>query len=279
VRVTGSQDEPLAQFLNGALAVGFLLVSATLLALALRRRAHPGFAGPHSVQRALITAAVLGATLAILDAIVVRLAPSPHLIATQYLLALALLGALLVAAVRAGSLGAGLSRLSSGENARRAARMAVGTAAFGFLIIALGVITAYTPAAPQACQGFPLCNQTLLPRGDAPTRIHWTHRMLAFLFFFHVIGAFFASRKRAASAATLRAALASFIAIVLQVLVAGALIGLDLAPAIQILHLIVGNALWITLVCWAALARRDARALPAGTTTTTAFRATTPERA
>jgi cytochrome c oxidase assembly protein subunit 15 len=139
--------------------------------------------------------------------------------------------------------------------------MALGTAAFAFIVIALGAVTAWTPGSPQACQGFPLCNGELLPRGDAPTQIHWAHRMLALLLFLHVIGAFFATRKRAASPATLRAALATLVIILLQVLVAGALVGTQLAPALRILHLVVGTAFWIALVCWAALARLALRTL------------------
>jgi cytochrome c oxidase assembly protein subunit 15 len=259
VRVTAARETPIAQFLNGALAVGFLLVGSTLLAFAFRRRQKAGFAGPHSVFRAMVTAGTLSIGLAIVDAIVVRIPGSPHLWASQYLLALLLLAALLVAAVRAGTLGAGLSRLSTADNARRAARTAVGTVAFGFIVVVLGVITAYTPAAPEACQGFPLCNGSLLPRGDSPTLTHWAHRMLAFLLLLHVIGAFFTTRRRAASAATLRAALASLTAIILQVLVAGALLGMHLAPALQVTHLVVGMAFWSALVCWGALARRDLR--------------------
>jgi heme A synthase len=54
------------------------------------------------------------------------------------------------------------------------------------VVISFGALTANTLGAPEACQGFPLCNSRLLPAGGSLQHIHWTHRLLAFALLAHI---------------------------------------------------------------------------------------------
>lgn len=142
--------------------------------------------------------------------------------------------------------------------ASRSARAATAAATLGFVVVLFGALTANTGAAPL-CQGFPLCNGQLVPTGGSLVHVHWTHRLLAFLLFFHVVGAAVLAWRRDAVPAVVRGATASLVLIVVQVALAAALVLLELPPLLQSFHLAVGAAIWTALVAWAAAARRAAR--------------------
>jgi hypothetical protein len=90
-----------------------------------------------------------------------------------------------------------------------------------------------------------------------------THRVVAFLFALHVLGAAMMIRKRAVATVVKAAAWVALGTIVLQILVAAALVETRLPPVLQSLHQAVGTLVWIAVAIWAALAYRAANNPPA----------------
>lgn len=245
------------------LAAGLVIPMLMVAAGAIRHWNREGFGTPRGASRPALLAIVLLVFQIALGAITVKLDLPAAVTAVHFVNALLMVGALVVASVRArGVLGEGIDRAS----ARKYARAATAALALGFLVVTFGALTANlglvgAQTAPSgaawACQGFPLCNGQLMPRGDAAGLVHthWTHRVLAFLLFFHVIGAAVAAVRRGAPRAIARAALGSLALVVAQVAVAAVLVLHQLPSSMRVLHLVVGAALWMTLVLWATRAR------------------------
>ena len=259
--------ETLIEYTHRALAAGIGLVVLVVIAYALIHRNKPGVGGPGGVLRPVLLGGILVVIQALLGAVTVKLELPASVVIVHFMTALLFVTTLLVAAVRAGTLGGGARvAASAGGNARRAWRMALVTTAFGLVLVALGAMTANVTGAPQACQGFPLCNNTFAPPpgGGGPAHIHFTHRMVAYLFTLHILMAGLAARRRAVSTATKRAAAIAVVAVLVQICVAAVMVLSHLPPHWQSIHLATGAAIWFTLVAWAALARRDMRATEAG---------------
>jgi heme A synthase len=122
-------------------------------------------------------------------------------------------------------------------------------------VITFGALTANTLGAPQACQGFPLCNGKVFPDAATQVYIHWTHRLLAFLLLAHVTAVVLRSGSKAPQPVR-RAGQFALSAIILQIVVAAGLVQMHLPPKMKALHLGVGAAVWATLIVWALLARQ-----------------------
>ncbi|HSL68761.1 MAG TPA: COX15/CtaA family protein, partial [Longimicrobiales bacterium] len=121
--------------------------------------------------------------------------------------------------------------------------------------ITFGAWTANTAGAPQACQGFPLCNGQLLPASAPQVHIHWFHRLLAFALLAHVV--IVVLRAGAAVPQPMRrAGQLALVAVSAQVAVAAGLVLMHLPDSFKALHLAVGAAVWATLIVWALFARR-----------------------
>jgi heme A synthase len=131
----------------------------------------------------------------------------------------------------------------------RAARAA---GALTFLALVLGALTANTPGAPLACQGFPWCR--VVTASGSPLFIHASHRIVAFLLLGHLIGVALGVRKRGEPAPIRTAAWLALSLVVLQVLVAAAMVEMHLPASFRSLHQAVGTALWTAVVALAALA-------------------------
>ncbi|HEX6694544.1 MAG TPA: COX15/CtaA family protein [Longimicrobiales bacterium] len=259
--------ETLIEYTHRALAAGIGLVVLAVVVYALANRGRPGIGGKGGLLRPILLGAVLVVVQALLGAVTVKLEIPPGVVVVHFMTALLFASTLLVAAVRAGTLGGGTAAANaSGANPRRAWRMAFVTLLFGFVLITLGAMTANVAGAPQACQGFPLCNNSLAPPpgSGGPAHIHFTHRMVAYLFTLHILMASLAARRRAVSVATKRAAAVALIAVIVQICVAAIMVLSHLPPHWQSLHLATGAAIWFALVVWAALARRDLQAEEAG---------------
>jgi heme a synthase len=155
--------------------------------------------------------------------------------------------------VRAGALG-GNSAPAPAAMAPRYRRASMAAALLGFVVITFGALTANTPGAPQACQGFPLCNGALLPASVPQVHLHWTHRLLAFALFLHVL--FTVLRNTDLRGAAARAGIIALLLITTQIVVAAALVLLHLPRELMAIHLAAGAAVWGALVAWALLARR-----------------------
>ncbi|HET7565391.1 MAG TPA: COX15/CtaA family protein [Gemmatimonadaceae bacterium] len=238
------------------IAASLLVAIVALVMLAWAKRDEAGVGGRGGVLRAAGLAMGLWFVPAIFGAITVWLELPPLVIVVHLLLAMTLLAVLAATVIRAGGLG-GRAALEGGVSGRTA-RGAFAAATLALIVVAMGAMTANVPAAAAACHGFPLCNGNFVPHGG-PQHVQVTHRVLAFLLFFHMIGLTIAVAKRRESPTVVRAARIGMGVIVLQILVAAALVEMYLPPALQSLHEAVGTLVWLSLFSFALLARIGAR--------------------
>jgi len=205
-------------------------------------RAADGALPPSAAALALVVAA------AIFGAVTVKLSLETWIVVTHVAIAMTLLAVLVEVVVRAGGFGA----RPAGQPASRslsAARAALGLV---FLTLILGALTANTPGAPVACLGFPWCRAAMT--SGVPLAIQITHRVLALLLFGHLLGVMIAARKREPGSAVARAATAAFSIVVLQILIAAALVEMQLPMVLRSVHQAVGTLLWISIAVLHSLA-------------------------
>lgn len=267
------------EWFHRLLAAGMVLPIGALLVLALADRKAEDAAGRRMVAPAAAAVVMLVAQ-ALLGALTVRLElESPTVTVLHFGLANLLLALLIWSAIRAR--GASAAAAAGGDGApaaRKFARAATGAVVLGFLVLLMGAFTANVGKIPGAAgagpaawacgvvegsflRSFPLCNGQLFPAsgGGGLVHIHWTHRLLAFLLFFHVLGAAIVAWRRGAPAPVRRTVTAALALVVAQLGVAAGLILLRLPDSLQVLHLVAGVAAWASLVWWASTARREAR--------------------
>ncbi|HEX5437698.1 MAG TPA: COX15/CtaA family protein [Gemmatimonadaceae bacterium] len=238
------------------IAASLFVAILVLVALAWRHRREPGVAGPRGVLRPASWAAVLWFAPAILGAITVWLELPPLIIVVHLLLAMTLLAVLAWTVIRARGLG-GQAVLAGGVSPRTA-RGAIAAAGLAIIVVGMGAVTANVPAAAAACHGFPLCNGQWLPAGR-PQHVQLVHRVLAFLLFFHMIGLTIGVARRRELPAVVRAVRTGMGVIVLQILVAAAMVSLYLPPVLQSLHEAMGALVWLSLFTMASLAAIGSR--------------------
>ncbi|MGH7486697.1 MAG: COX15/CtaA family protein, partial [bacterium] len=155
---------------------------------------------------------------------------------------------LVVIVVRAG----GFASSSDAPTSSRTFRSAAAAVGLTFLALVFGALTANTPGASVACQGFPWC-RVIAEHGE-PLWIQATHRIIAFLLLGHLIGIAIGVRKRGEAKPIRSAAWSALGIVLLQILVAAAMVEMRLPPALRSLHQAVGTALWIAVVALSALA-------------------------
>lgn len=231
-----------------------LLFACIVLAVAAwRRRADAGVGGEGGVLRAALLAVGLVVTAALLGAITVKLGNTHYATLAHWTVAMGLIATLVAALVRAGGLG-GPSALEAGtsDKTRRAAYAAAGMA---LLAVIMGGLTAKYPGAAVACLSFPLCGANPEVVGGG-VHVQLTHRIIAFLLVFHLLGLVMAMRKRNDAPVVRRAAHIALALGVLQLLVAGAMIGMRLPPVLRSLHQATGVSIWIGTFALAYLASR-----------------------
>ena len=238
------------------LAATLLATMCALVLLAMARRREPGVGGAGGVLRPAILALALVVTAAVVGMLVVMLSLSnPYLIAVHYTIAMATLAVLVVAAQRAGALGAETVR--TGAASLRVARAAAAAAGLAFVTVVLGALTANVPGAAPSCRGFPWCRNGILTGGTA-LDVQIVHRVLAMLLTLHLLGVAIGVVRRREPPAVVRAAVLAVGVVLLQVGVAAALVELGLPPILQSLHQAVGTFLWVVVFALAALAYRGA---------------------
>jgi heme a synthase len=255
------------EYTHRMLALGLSVLVVTIFAYALNHRRTPGFSGPGRLVRIATLGVVLLIIQILLGAITVMLNLSSNTTVLHLGTAMGIVATFTVAAMRAG--GFGVAALIAGppidaHTAGKLRRAALAAAILGLAVILMGALTANTgapatggpSAAALACQGFPLCNGQILPAGNNLVHIHWTHRLLAFLLFFHVLATTISSWRRNAPARVARAATVSLALVIAQLAVAALMVLFFLPPEARALHLLVGTGLWMALVVWAARARR-----------------------
>jgi heme A synthase len=230
---------------------GAATLSLVIVALAIStwvKRGEPGVAGRGGPLRSALLALVLVIVAALFGAITVKLDLNSLVVATHLAIAMSLLAVLVVTVVRAGGFGAPVITESSGRT-WRGARAAVGLT---FIALVFGALTANTPDASIACQGFPWC-RVVAAHGE-PLWIQVTHRVIGFLLLGHLIGLAIGANKRREPGPLRTAAWTALAVVVLQILVAAGMVEMHLPPALRSLHQAVGTALWIAVVTMAALA-------------------------
>jgi heme o synthase len=220
----------------------------------------------HRNDRSLRAPATLALVLLIIQVllgpVIVKLDLPPAVVVVHLLNAMVLLGVLVVAALRAGPAGAGprpapagpapAEPTASGRGylATTTGRLATFTAAFGFVVILFGALTANLDAGVY-CLGFPLCEGAgIAPPASSQGTIQWVHRILAFGFVaLLLLTTSRMSRVANASARPLRRTAWLALALALtQVAVAASMVLALFPPVLRVLHLLVGTLLWLTLV-------------------------------
>ena len=235
------------------LASVLLLALVAVLVAAWRRRTEPGVGGSGGVLRSATLAVVLGVSAALLGAMTVKLGNAPFATLAHWTVAMSLVATIVATVIRAGGLGGTSTRLSPVSGRTR--RASAAGAAIALVTVVMGGLTAKYPGAAVACTKFPLCGAN----ADVSTgavHIQTTHRVLALLLVLHLIGLFMGLRKRRESPVVLRAAAIAVSLGVLQLLVAGAMIGMHLPPVLRSLHEATGVSIWIATFALAYLARR-----------------------
>jgi len=236
-----------------------VILSIAWLAIAARRRRHePGVAGAGGVQRPATIALFLVTAVALLGMVTVKLGNPALATVAHWTLAMALLAVLSAAAVRAGAFGGDAARREGGT--ARATRSIGAGAALAFVVVVLGGLVAKLPGAAAACPGFPFC-------GDAPagvpagaSHVQLTHRIVAYVLFFHVLAiATAVSRRARESRSVQRSAKTAAGLVVLQLGFGAAMVLAMLPTALRVLHQAVGVGVWLVMFMAAYLARIAAK--------------------
>jgi cytochrome c oxidase assembly protein subunit 15 len=141
-----------------------------------------------------------------------------------------------------------------GGTSSTTARAALAAAAMALVAVVMGGLTAKYPGAAVACPSFPLCG-TNPDVQRAAVHVQLTHRVIAILLVLHLFGMVMALRKRRETPVVRRAAAVALSLGVLQLLVAGAMIGMHLPPVLRSLHEATGVSIWIATFVLAYLAR------------------------
>jgi heme A synthase len=235
------------------LLASLLLVAAAALVAAAwrRRRAAAAVVAP--------AAAALGFGLlaAAFGAVTVFLENPAWATAVHKAIAAGLIAALAAAAVRAGLFGGArlAAQVAAGAPASaKTARAALVGAGLTLSTIVMGAMTAKTPGAAVACQGFPLCGPGSIPGGAQHVQL--THRVLAYLVALHVLGLAVAVARRGEARVLVGGARLALGVVVLQIALAVGMLHTHFTvPAVRSMHQATGMALWVTLFTLWYLAR------------------------
>lgn len=233
------------------IAFALSIVILALFIAAFMRRRDEGVGGRGGVLRPATIAGILVVIAALLGAVTVKMALNPFVIAAHLTIAMTLLATLALVLARAGGLGINSGLTATTGRTFRGARLAV---ILALLTLVFGALTANVPDAAAACPGFPWCSEYMIY--GPPIGIHVTHRVLAFLLFGHLLGMVIATTRRKEPLLIRRAARIAFATAVIQVLVAGAMIGMRFPPAFRSLHQAFGTLLWLSVVVLAILSSR-----------------------
>ena len=207
---------------------------------------------PARVLRAAGAAFTLVIAAALFGGVTVILGNAPLATVGHWLIAALTIAAVATAAIRTGALG-GTRALQETASAR-IRRGTFVAALVGLLVVMLGGLTAKVPGAAWGCLGFPLCNGQLIPSGG-PQHVQMTHRLLAFVLFFHMIGLTIGVRRRAEAPVVRTGVQVAMALITLQIVVAAAMVSTVLPPSLRSAHQAIGVAIWVSLVISAYLAR------------------------
>ncbi|HUF25649.1 MAG TPA: COX15/CtaA family protein [Gemmatimonadaceae bacterium] len=242
------------------IAASLILSLLALLGVAIARRAAPRVGGSGGVLRGAALAVLLTVLVSVLGGITVKLHLPAVVTASHFVLAMLLVAALVITVQRAGGLGA--ADVRGGGVSRKTHRGVAAAAILALAAVAMGALTAKVPGAAAACQGFPLCSGTILPRFGAQ-HVQFTHRMIAFLLLFHLVGLVIAVARRGEHAVIIRTSRLALAAVGAQIVVAAGLVLMNLPQQLQWLHSAMATVVWLAVFTFYALARRGALGEPA----------------
>jgi len=233
----------------GAAALSIAVLA--LFIVAWTKRDEEGVRGAGGVLAPAGAALALVITAALFGAATVKLGLATWIVVTHLSIAMSLLAVLAEVIVRSGGFTRrSLPRPAAASRSLSAARAAVALAS---LTLILGALTANTPGAPVACQGFPWCRSGMT--SGAPLAIQLIHRLLAILLFGHLTGMMMSSRKREPGSAVSRAATVAFALVTFQLLVGAALVEMHLPMGLRSFHQAMGTLVWIAVASVYSLAR------------------------
>ena len=235
--------------------VGLLVLILAITAFSLRKVAR--VSKPKGPLNPAIAALVAVIATGLLGGVTVKMGNSLLATVAHWILALTLLALLVMTIVRAADWHEDARGVSD-----KTFRIAAAAAGLSAIVVIMGGVTAKYPGAPIACLSFPLCGAN----PDVPVaagHIQMTHRVLAILLVLHLVGSYFGVRKRRAveAADVLRAAAVVAVLGVIQILIAGAMIGMKLPPVLRSAHQAVGVAIWISAFAYMYMARVASRPL------------------
>lgn len=234
--------------------LGTLLGISIILLLGFAWRESRRNESARPVFRGALLSLILVVVVGLLGREAVKMGLEPYIIVVHLIGAVSLLAILATTAMRAGGFGADASLAGVQPKTFRAAGAGV---ALAFLVLVMGAMTANIPGAAASCGGFPWC-RTGVASGPG-LHIQLTHRVLAFLLLFHMMGVAIGIAKRGAPKAVARAVRISFGLILLQVFIAAALVEMHLPRGLQSLHQAVGTLVWLSIFVFAMLARKGVR--------------------
>jgi heme A synthase len=234
------------EFAHRLAVLGLTALTVVMAVYAYKLRGSAGGSGPGGTLGPAMLAVVLLVVQSLLGAVTVKLELPPHSVILHLGAGLGLLAALVVLALRAG-VHAGSASPPPGIATGRGG--IIGATVLAAAVILMGGMVATTGAAP-ACQGFPLCNGQLWPTASASglPHIHWTHRLLAYALFFHLIGMGLGLRRKQVAARVQDAAWIVAGLGVAQVVVGAVMVLSLLMPVWRTLHAALGTAIWVGLV-------------------------------
>lgn len=127
------------------------------------------------------------------------------------------------------------------------------------LIVVGGTVRATNSG--EACPDWPLCHGNVIPPADTHVWIEFSHRLLASLVGFLILGLVIAVwRRKPRDPVLFRGTILVGIVLLIQVLVGGATVGSKTAAGVVVVHLTIALSLWAGLIFVAArlLRREDA---------------------
>jgi len=250
-------DRPdlVVEWTHRLLASILVVAIAALTIVAFRRRREARVGGRGGVLRAAVLALTAVLTAALLGGLTVKLGNTTYATVAHWVVAMALFATLGAAAVRAGALGGDRLSALTQPTSPRTARAATAAAMLAFVTVALGGLTAKYPSAAIACRSFPLCGRDPAA-GAAATYVQLTHRILALLLLFHLIGVVVAlARRRREAPVIVMAARVALGLVVVQITVAAAMVLTTMPPVLRSLHEAVGVSVWLGAFTFAYLTR------------------------
>jgi heme A synthase len=250
------------EFTHRVFAAMVVAMVAALVLVAFRKRQEPGVGGAGGVLRASLLAGALVVLQALLGMVTVRMGNTAVATVAHLLNGALLLAVLAITVLRAGGLGGAIA-VGAIAARTRATRGSAAAAAIALVTLLFGGLTAKIPGANSACEGFPLCSGSIIPALPAQ-HVQFTHRLLAFLLFFHVLGLTIGFARRREAPVVVRTVRVALALICLQLVIAAGMVELKLPPALRSLHEADGIAIWLALFALAWLARfPNARGTPA----------------